>query len=118
MYRLMVLFWKCLFRQELRCDLGGCSCVDKRRLFIIELCKKRRLYRKLSRNAFYASSGGNRGRKKLKVYLWSEPFGFEATPEKEKISQLFLFSEEGLAEAIDWMNENYEHIRYKKLSRK
>ena len=56
--------------------------------------------------------------KKLKVYLWSEPFGFEATPEKEKISQLFLFSEEGLAEAIDWMNENYEHIRYKKLIRK
>lgn len=52
--------------------------------------------------------------KKLKVYLWSEPFGFEATPEEKKISQLFSFDEEGLAEAIDWMNENYEHIKYKK----
>lgn len=55
--------------------------------------------------------------KKLKVYLWGEPFGFEATPEEKKISQLFPFSEEGLVEAINWMNENYERIRYKKTSR-
>lgn len=52
--------------------------------------------------------------KKLKVYLWSEPFCFEATPDEEKISALFAFSEEGLAQAIDWMNENYESVRYKR----
>lgn len=52
--------------------------------------------------------------KKLKAYIWSEPFGFEATPDEEKISRLFEFSEEGLSQAIDWMNENYEDIRYKK----
>lgn len=52
--------------------------------------------------------------KKLRVYLWSEPLGFEATPDEQKISQLFAFSEEGLGEAIDWMNENYENMRYKK----
>jgi hypothetical protein len=51
--------------------------------------------------------------KKLQVYIWSEPFGFEATPEDKKISELFEFSEEGLAEAIDWMNDNYESVRYK-----
>ncbi len=45
--------------------------------------------------------------KKLKVYIWSEPFGFEATPDEGKISALFEFSEAGLGEAIDWMNENY-----------
>ena len=53
--------------------------------------------------------------KKLKVYIWSEPFGFEATPDEEKIFRLFEFSEEGLSQAIDWMNENYEDVRYKKL---
>lgn len=52
--------------------------------------------------------------KKLKVFLWSEPFGFEATPDEEKRSALFEFSEEGLARAIDWMNKNYESVRYKK----
>lgn len=51
--------------------------------------------------------------KKLRVYLWSEPFGFEATPDGEKISGLFAFSEEGLGEAIDWMNGNYENITKK-----
>lgn len=51
--------------------------------------------------------------KKLKVYLWSEPYGFDATPDEEKISELFAFSEEGLASAIDWMNENYETVKYK-----
>ncbi|MDE5699004.1 MAG: hypothetical protein K2I96_16635 [Lachnospiraceae bacterium] len=51
--------------------------------------------------------------KKLKVYLWSEPFGFEATPDEEKISELFSFSEEGLACAIDWMNKQYGSIAKK-----
>lgn len=49
--------------------------------------------------------------KKLKVYLWSEPFGFDATPDDEKISELFEFSEDGLSNAIEWMNEKYETIR-------
>ena len=49
--------------------------------------------------------------KKLKVYVWSEPFGFDATPDEEKLSELFAFSEEGLAQAIDWMNERYEFVR-------
>lgn len=49
-------------------------------------------------------------KKKLKVYLWSEPFGFAATPDEEKISELFEFSEEGLGAAIDWMNEKYDDI--------
>lgn len=48
--------------------------------------------------------------KKLKVYLWSEPFGFDATPDDEKISELFEFSENGLSNAIEWMNEKYETI--------
>lgn len=49
--------------------------------------------------------------KKLQVYIWSEPFCFEATPDSEKLSRLFEFSEEGLGHAIEWMNENYEAVR-------
>lgn len=49
--------------------------------------------------------------KKLKVYIWSEPLCFDATPDEEKLSELFAFSEEGLAQAIDWMNERYELVR-------
>lgn len=49
--------------------------------------------------------------KKLKVYIWSEPFGFDATPDGEKLSELFEFSEDGLGQAIGWMNSQYERIR-------
>lgn len=49
--------------------------------------------------------------KKLQVYLWPEPFCFEVTPEEQKISRLFAFGEDGLAEAIDWMNEQYDSIK-------
>ena len=52
--------------------------------------------------------------KKLKVYIWSEPFCFEATPDEQKIFKLFDFSEEALREAIDWMNEKYKDVAYKK----
>lgn len=52
--------------------------------------------------------------KKLKVYLWSEPLGFDATPEEEKLVELFDFSEEGLCQAIEWLNQNYEQVKYKK----
>lgn len=51
--------------------------------------------------------------KKLKVFVWPEPFGFEATPEEKKISELFPFTEEGLGEAISWLNGQYETVRYK-----
>ena len=51
--------------------------------------------------------------KKLKVYIWPEPFGFEATPDEKKISELFPFSEEGMTQAIDWMNERYEMVKFR-----
>ena len=49
--------------------------------------------------------------KKLKVFVWGEPYGFDATPEEQKISSLFSFDEEGLHQAIDWMNVHYEEVR-------
>ena len=49
--------------------------------------------------------------KKLQIYLWPEPFSFDVTPEEQKISEMFPFSEDGLAQGIDWMNEQYESVR-------
>ena len=50
---------------------------------------------------------------KLRVYYWSEPLGFEATNNEDKLTKLFEFSNEGMDDAIQWMNENYENIRYR-----
>lgn len=51
--------------------------------------------------------------KRLKAYIWSEPYGFDSTPEDKKLSEFFAFSEDGLVQAIDWMNERYELVRCK-----
>ena len=54
--------------------------------------------------------------KMLKVTVWPEPFNFFTTPEDEKQSQLFDFNEDGIVDAIGWMNNClFEgHDKYKK----
>ena len=56
--------------------------------------------------------------KKLKVTVWPEPFNFFTTPEEEKQSELFDFSEDGIVDAIGWIDcclfEG--HDKYKKAS--
>lgn len=42
--------------------------------------------------------------KKLKVTVWPEPFNFFTTPETEKEASFFDFSEDGIVDAIGWMN--------------
>lgn len=42
--------------------------------------------------------------KKLKATIWPEPFNFFATSEEEKESNLFSFDEDGVVDAIGWMN--------------
>ena len=42
--------------------------------------------------------------RRLKVTLWPEPFSYGATPDEQKRSEEFDFSEEGILAAVDWMN--------------
>lgn len=42
--------------------------------------------------------------KKLRVTVWPEPFNFFTTPEEEKESAEFSFDEDGVVEAVAWMN--------------
>lgn len=43
--------------------------------------------------------------KKLKATVWPEPFGFVNTPAEEKESSLFSFDEDGVKDAVAWMND-------------
>ena len=51
--------------------------------------------------------------KKLKVTVWPEPFNFFKTPEEKKQSAVFEFAEEGVVEAVAWMNERLVQDREK-----
>ena len=42
--------------------------------------------------------------KKLLCTVWPEPFAFSRTPEEKKEAAEFPFGEDGVAEAVCWMN--------------
>ena len=43
--------------------------------------------------------------KKLYVSVWPEPFNYLKTPEEKKQHALFDFSEDGIIDAVAWMND-------------
>ena len=71
----------------------------------------------LKKEVFSGSSEGMRYRiekadtedgTRLRLTVWPEPFSFECTPDSEKTSQTFAFSEEGLEEGRQWLNRQKE----------
>lgn len=44
----------------------------------------------------------------LRVVIWPQPLGFEAALEEQKETKEFAFSEDGMEEALQWLNERYE----------
>ena len=45
------------------------------------------------------------GGKKLRVTVWPEPFNYFKTPEEEKEREDFSFDEDGVVDAVAWMND-------------
>lgn len=43
----------------------------------------------------------------LKTFIWPQPFCFDKTPDEQKSEKSFEFTSEGLAQAVDWLNERY-----------
>ena len=43
--------------------------------------------------------------KSLLVTVWPEPFNFISTPEDQKTTNTFSFDEDGVVDAIAWMND-------------
>lgn len=52
--------------------------------------------------------GEMEGNPVLMTAAWPEPYGFEATPEEKKTAGQFEFSSQGIDEAVEWLNRQYE----------
>ncbi|MCM1187991.1 MAG: hypothetical protein NC541_01690 [bacterium] len=48
---------------------------------------------------------GAEGEKVLRCTVWPEPFNFVTTPDEEKESREFSFDEDGVTDAVAWMND-------------
>lgn len=78
--------------------------IDLKGIISIQLLKK---------SAFCGSDGKLRYRlyqqtieetEKLMATYWIGDYCWQATPDKDKISESFAFSTEGIYEAVDWLN--------------
>jgi hypothetical protein len=49
----------------------------------------------------------------IMVYVYSEPWSFENTPEEERLTKEFAFSDDGVNEAVKWLEELF--ISHRKL---
>ena len=47
----------------------------------------------------------------VSVWIYPEPWCFEAAPEEDKTFREFPFTPEGVEEAIRWLNASYEEKR-------
>lgn len=47
----------------------------------------------------------------LSVFIYPEPWSFEKTPDSRKERRDFSFTQEGLDEAIAWLNQSFEDRR-------
>ncbi len=41
----------------------------------------------------------------LRATVWRGPLGYDAVPEEEKTVKMFVYAEEGLEEAADWISK-------------
>lgn len=48
-----------------------------------------------------------KGEAQFEAIIWPEPFCFEATPDEEKTTAYFPFTDEGKEAMIQWLNEQY-----------
>ncbi|MEE1242834.1 hypothetical protein [Frisingicoccus sp.] len=44
---------------------------------------------------------------RLCVHIWPQPFCFDKTDDSQKSHHFFDFSQEGIASAVDWLNQKY-----------
>lgn len=47
----------------------------------------------------------------LEVVTWPEPLNYAKTPEENKQRNYFPCSEDGLGQAVDWLNQQQEQYR-------
>ncbi len=63
-----------------------------------------------SDNAGSDSSGEPKTQKMLQATVWPGPYCYTVTAEEKKIRQTAEFSDEGLEQLVDWMNQQAQNI--------
>lgn len=84
---------------------GKRGMIERKQVMPVNFLKKEN-FTGSDRGMRYRMEKGERdGEAILVVTVWPEPYGFDATPEEDKISNQFSFSEEGIQKGVEWLNQ-------------
>ena len=92
--------------QDLECVLRDIILIQRDDILSMEYLKKT-AFTGCDQGMRYRLEGvaGEDSEKRLRCTIWPEPFNFYATSEEEKETAEFAFEEDGVTEAVAWMNE-------------
>lgn len=81
--------------------------IDKEKFHVLNYIKKEEYTGSMDGMRYMLKKKEASGEVKLEVIIWPEPLGYAKTVESKKQRMEFAFTQDGLEEAVDWMNEQY-----------
>lgn len=68
---------------------------------------------RIEKNQEEVPEGQEKPSPRLKVTIWPEPMGYDATGDKEKETNYFSFDSQGRDEMIAWLNEKHQEEKFR-----
>lgn len=81
--------------------------IDKEKFHVLNYIKKEEYTGSMKGMRYMLKKKDMEEETRLEVIIWPEPLGYAKTAENKKQRIEFTFSQEGLEEAVDWLNEQY-----------
>lgn len=81
--------------------------IDKEKFHVLNYIKKEEYTGSMKGMRYMLKKKDMEEEARLEVIIWPEPLGYAKTAENKKQRIEFTFNQEGLEEAVDWLNEQY-----------
>ncbi len=82
--------------------------IDKEKFHVLNYVKKEEYTASMNGMRYMLRKKKTEDQDKLEVIIWPEPYCFAKTEEEKKQRTEFPLTKEGIMEAADWLNEQYE----------
>lgn len=86
--------------------------IDAEHFHHLNYIKKEPLTGSISGMRYLLQKKTEKEESRMEGVVWPEPLGYAKTPEDKKTRKRFSLDEEGLQEAVKWLNEMYQNLGF------
>lgn len=95
-------------------DVGGKTVIDAEHFNHLNYIKKEPLTGSMNGMRYMLKKRTEGEESYMEGIVWPEPLGYAKTPEDQKTRERFTLDAEGMAAAVDWLNEMYRNSTWQK----